>query len=472
MPDRYSRDLHGYGQTPPDPKWPGNAKVVVQIVMNYEEGGENSILHGDEASEAFLTEVLGAQPWPGKRHWNIETMYEYGSRVGFWRLHRLFTQMNVPITVYGVTAALARGPAQVAAMQDAGWEIASHGLRWIEYKDFSADEERAHLQEAIRLHTEVTGERPRGWYTGRCTERTLDLIAEEGGFAWCADSYSDELPYWHHHEGRDQLVIPYSLDANDARFVGAPGFSHGQDFYTYLRDSFDTLYEEGHHGPARILSVGLHCRLAGRPGRLAGLKKFLEHVKRHEGVWIARRIDIAEHWAKTHPPVAWDRPSRTDREAFVAKWGGIFEHSPWIAERAYELELGPAHDTAVGLHSALARAFRSASDDERLNVLRAHPDLAGKLAAAQRLTPESSAEQASAGLDLLTDAERAQFTELNERYTAKFGFPFIIAVKDHDKAGILRAFETRLENDRDTEFATACKQVERIAALRLKDLLP
>ena len=472
MPDRYSRDLHGYGQTPPDPKWPGNAKVVVQIVMNYEEGGENSILHGDEASEAFLTEVVGAQPWPGKRHWNIETMYEYGSRVGFWRLHRLFTQMNVPITVYGVTAALARGPAQVAAMQDAGWEIASHGLRWIEYKDFSADEERAHLQEAIRLHTEVTGERPRGWYTGRCTERTLDLIAEEGGFAWCADSYSDELPYWHHHAGHDQLVIPYSLDANDARFVGAPGFSHGQDFYTYLHDAFDTLYEEGHHGPARILSVGLHCRLAGRPGRLAGLKKFLEHVKRHEGVWIARRIDIAEHWARTHPPVAWDRPSQMDREAFVAKWGGIFEHSPWIAERAHELELGPAHDTAVGLHSALARAFRSASDDERLGVLRKHPDLAGKLAAAKRLTPESSAEQASAGLDMLTDAERAQFTDLNERYTAKFSFPFIIAVKDHDKAGILRAFETRLENDREAEFATACKQVERIAALRLKDLLP
>ncbi|MSU90411.1 allantoinase PuuE [Rhodobacteraceae bacterium 2CG4] len=472
MPDRYPRDLHGHGPAPRDPKWPGGAKVVVQIVLNYEEGGENCLLHGDPASEAFLSEVVGAQPWPGQRHWNVETMYEYGARVGFWRLHRLLTQMNVPVTVYGVAAALARSPAQVAAMQDAGWEIASHGLRWIEYKDFSEAEERAHMDEAIRLHTEVTGERPRGWYTGRCTERTLDLVTQEGGFAYAADSYADELPYWHRHGGRDQLVIPYSLDANDSRFVGAPGFSHGQDFFTYLHDAFDVMYEEGHHGPARILSVGLHCRLAGRPGRLAGLKKFLEHAKRHEGVWIARRVDIAGHWAKAHPPQAWDRPSQMDRETFVAKWGGIFENSAWVAERAYELELGPAHDTAVGMHSALARAFRAASDAERLGVLRAHPDLAGKLAAARALTPESTAEQAGAGLDMLTDAERARFAELNTRYTDRFGFPFIIAVKDHDKAGILAAFEARLENDPEDERAAACRQVERIAALRLKDRLP
>ncbi|MEO1293742.1 MAG: polysaccharide deacetylase family protein, partial [Pseudomonadota bacterium] len=242
MPDRYPRDLRGHGAHPPDPKWPNDARVVVQFVLNYEEGGEMSVLHGDEASEAFLSEVIGAQNWPGKRHWNMETMYEYGARAGFWRLHRLFTEMKVSLTVFGVTAALARGPAQVEAMVDAGWEMASHGLRWIEYKDYSKADERAHMEEAIRLHTEVVGAPPTGWYTGRCTENTLDLCAEMG-LDWAADSYADELPYW--HGDTDLLVIPYTLDVNDARFIGAQGFSHGADFYQYLRDSFDTLYEEG-----------------------------------------------------------------------------------------------------------------------------------------------------------------------------------------------------------------------------------
>ncbi|NNU79485.1 allantoinase PuuE [Halovulum dunhuangense] len=470
--DRYPRDMIGHGATPPDPKWPGGARIAVQIVVNYEEGGENCVLHGDAASEAFLSEIVGAAPWPGQRHWNMESIYEYGARAGFWRLHRLFTRMNIPVTVYGVATALARSPEQVAAMKDAGWEIASHGLKWIDYKDYSPEDERAHMHEAIRLHAEVVGERPRGWYTGRCSVNTVDLAAEEGGFAYVADSYADDLPYWHRHGERDQLIVPYTLDANDMRFATPQGFNAGAQFYEYLKDSFDALYDEGQHGQAKMLSIGLHCRLIGRPGRIQALKRFLDYARRHDGVWFARRIDIAEHWARVHPPGALTRPSEMDAEAFVAQFGGVFEHSPWIAEGAHGLELGAAHDTAVGLHNALARVFRSAPDDRRLQVLKAHPDLAGKLAAAKRLTKESTAEQASAGLDALTDEERARFTELNEAYTARFGFPFIIAVKDHDKPSILAAFERRIANDRDAEFTEACRQVERIALLRLKDMLP
>ncbi|MDY6860756.1 MAG: allantoinase PuuE [Pseudomonadota bacterium] len=468
---RYQRDMLGYGATPPDPKWPGGARIAVQFVINYEEGGENCILHGDAASEAFLSEIVGAAPWPGQRHWNMESIYEYGARAGFWRLHRLFTGEDVPVTVYGVATALARAPAQVAAMQEAGWEIASHGLKWIEYKDAAPEDERADMAEAIRLHTEVTGERPRGWYTGRSSVNTVDLASEEGGFEYIADIYSDDLPYWRRHNGRDQLLVPYTLDANDMRFATPQGFNSGDQFYTYLKDSFDALYAEGSHGRARMLSIGLHCRLIGRPGRIEALRRFIEYAKRHAGVWFARRIDIAEHWAENFPPVPFDRPSEMTREAFVQAFGGIFEHSPWVADRAFNLELGPAHDCAVGVHSALCRAFRSATPDERLGVLAAHPDLAGKLATAKRLTAESTAEQAAAGLDALTEAERAEFTRLNDAYTAKFGFPFIIAARDNDKAAILAAFRARLDNDYDSEFNTACRQVERIALHRLKDLL-
>ncbi|MEM8787735.1 MAG: allantoinase PuuE [Pseudomonadota bacterium] len=469
-PPRYPRDLHGHGAAPPHPAWPGDARIAVQIVLNYEEGGENCLLHGDPASEAFLSEIVGAAAWPGQRHWNMESIYEYGARAGFWRLHALLK--NHPVTVYGVATALARSPAQVAAMQAADWEIASHGLKWIEYKDFSPAEERAHMQAAIRLHTEVTGARPRGWYTGRCSENTVNLAAEEGGFAYVADSYADDLPYWHRHGDRDQLIVPYTLDANDMRFATPQGFNSGDQFFAYLRDTFDMLYAEGAAGAPKMMSIGLHCRLAGRPGRALALKRFLDHAGRQEAVWFARRIDIAEHWAATHPPAAGDRPSTLGRDAFVDLYGGVFEHSPWIAERAFALELGPAHDSAIGLHAALVRVFRAASPEERLGVLRAHPDLAGKLAAAKRLTDASTAEQASAGLDALTDAERARFSDLNTRYTERFGFPFIIAVRDHDKPGILAAFERRLGQDRDAEFATACAQVERIAALRLAALRP
>lgn len=466
---RYPRNMIGYGANPPDAKWPGGARIAVQFVLNYEEGGENSILHGDPASEAFLSDIAGAAPWPGQRHWNMESIYDYGARAGFWRLYRLFTGADIPVTVYGVATALARSPEQVEAMKDADWEIASHGLKWVEHRDMPEDQERAAMAEAIRLHTEVVGTRPRGWYTGRCSENTVRLVAEEGGFDYVSDTYDDDLPYWIEVGARDQLVIPYTLESNDMRFATAPGYITGEQFFTYLRDAFDVLYAEGETAP-KMLSIGLHCRLIGRPGKIAGLQRFIDHIKGFEGVWTPRRIDIARHWAATHPHRRNQRPSLMDRASFVHRFGGIFEHSPWIAERAFDLELGPAHDTPAGLHNALARMFRSASHDERLGVLMAHPDLAGKLASAKRLTAESTAEQASAGLDALTDAERARFTALNTAYVEKHGFPFIIAVRDHDKASILTAFETRIANDTDTEFATACAQVERIARLRLEDM--
>jgi OHCU decarboxylase len=468
--NRYPRDMIGYGAHPPDPQWPGGARIAVQIVLNYEEGGENNILHGDAASEAFLSEIVGAAPWPGQRHWNMESIYEYGARAGFWRLHRLLK--TLPITVYGVATALARAPEQVAAMQDAGWEIASHGLKWVEYKDADPQAEAADMAEAIRLHTEVTGTPPRGWYTGRCSDNTVRLAAETGQFAYVADTYADDMPYWMEFGARDQLIVPYTLDCNDMRFATPQGFNSGDQFFAYLRDSFDALYAEGTAGAPKMLSVGLHCRLVGRPGRILALQRFLEHARAHEGVWFATREQIAEHWAATHPHKRYARPSAMTRKTFVDVYGGIFEHSPWIAEGAFELELGPAHDTAMGLHNAMARIFRSATDAQRLSVLTAHPDLAGKLAAAKRLTAESTAEQAGAGLNALTDEERMTFTRMNEAYVAKHGFPFIIAVRDHTKASILRAFERRIDNDHATEFAEACKQVERIARFRLADILP
>ncbi|MGR3504228.1 allantoinase PuuE [Pseudaestuariivita sp.] len=466
---RYPRNMTGYGETPPNANWPGGAKIAVQIVLNYEEGGENCTLHGDAASEAFLSEITGAQPWPGQRHWNMESLYEYGARAGFWRVHRMLK--DLPVTVYGVATALARAPEQVRAMQAAGWEIASHGLKWIEHRDMSEDEERAQIAEAIRLHTEVTGAPPRGWYTGRCSMNTERLVTETGQFAYVADSYADDLPYWVRHADRDQLVVPYTMDCNDMRFAIQAGFTDGAQFEQMLKDAFDTLYAEGEAGAPKMLSIGLHCRIIGRPSRAAALQRALDHMRRHAGVWFATRLEIAEHWAREHPSGAGgvSRPTSLSQAAFIDRFGGIFEHSPWVAERAWALELGPAHDSAAGLHSALCRAFRSASHDERLGVLRAHPDLAGKLAAAKRLTADSTAEQASAGLDALTDAERATFTRLNETYTARFGFPFIIAVKDNTKATILDAFHRRIDNDPAAEFAEACRQVERIAELRLAD---
>lgn len=470
---RYPRDLHGYGQTPPDALWPGGARIAVQFVVNYEEGGENCVLHGDPASEAFLSEIVGAQAWPGQRHWNMESIYEYGARSGFWRLHRLLTSRSVPVTVYGVATALQRSPAQVAAMQEAGWEIASHGLKWVEHKDMSRDEERQTIAEAVRLHEIVTGERPRGWYTGRCSQNTVGLVTEEGGFAYVSDSYADDLPYWHEHGDRQQLVIPYTLDTNDMRFATAQGFNSGDQFFSYLKDTFDCLYAEGAAGQPKMMNIGLHCRLAGRPGRAVALARFIDYVKSHDKVWLARRIDIAGHWTKSHPAQASrDRPSRLSENEFTARFGGVFEHSDWIARRAFAGELSAANDTAQGLHAALTHQFRSASEEERLGVLKAHPDLAGKLAQAKRLTESSAREQAGAGLDALTDSERDRFTTLNSRYLDTFGFPFIIAVGGRSKDEILAAFESRVANDRGEEFNTACRQVERIALLRLAGMLP
>jgi OHCU decarboxylase len=472
MANRYPRDFRGHGPNPPDAAWPGGARIAVSIVLNYEEGGENNLLHGDAASEAFLSDIAGAAPWPGMRHWNMESIYDYGARAGFWRLHRLFTERSIPVTIYGVTSALARNPEQVAAMKAAGWEIASHGLKWVDHRDMPEEEEARQIAESFRLHEEVVGTPPRGWYTGRCSMNTVRLTAETRQLDWISDTYDDDLPYWREVGDHDQLVIPYTLEANDMRFATAPGYITGEQFYQYLKDSFDVLYAEGQAGQAKMFSIGLHNRLIGRPGKVAGLIRFLDYAQSHDGVWFPRRIDIADHWRKTHPHKRFERPSQMTRDRFVERFGSIFEHSPWIAERAFDLELGPAHDTATGLHNALARMFRAASADERLGVLRAHPDLAGKLAQAKRLTAESTAEQASAALDALTDEERATFQRLNDDYVSRHGFPFIIAVRDNTKASILAAFHARIANDNATEFGTACAQVERIAELRLKDILP
>lgn len=301
MTPPYPRDLVGYGQTPPDPQWPESAAIAVQFVINVEEGGENNILHGDSASEAFLSEIVGAAPWPGQRHMNMESIYEYGARSGFWRLYRLFTDRQIPVTVFGVATALARIPEAVAAMLEAQWELATHGLKWIDYKDFSAAQERSHLQQAIEMHESVTGEPPAGVYIGRISVHSQDLCAEVPHFEYCADTYADELPYWRNSPSGSQLMVPYTLDANDMRFATPQGFNCGEQFYAYLKDSFDVLYAEGLEGSARMMSVGLHSRLVGRPGRAAALARFLDYVQAKDKVWLTRRIDIARHWKDVHP---------------------------------------------------------------------------------------------------------------------------------------------------------------------------
>ena len=298
----YPRDLAGYGRSPPHPRWPNDARIAVQFVLNYEEGGENCILHGDAASEAFLSEIVGAQAWPGQRHMNMESIYEFGSRAGFWRLWRMFTARSMPLTVFAVATAMARNPDAVAAMLEADWEIATHGLKWIDYKNFSRADERAHIDQAVRVHTKLTGSRPLGMYQGRTSANTLSLTMEEGGFLYSADSYADELPYWVEGSRASQLIVPYTLDANDMRFATPQGFNAGDQFFAYLKDTFDVLYAEGAAGQPKMMSVGLHCRLVGRPGRAAALGRFLNYVQEHDRVWVARRIDIARHWITTHPP--------------------------------------------------------------------------------------------------------------------------------------------------------------------------
>jgi allantoinase len=296
----YPRDMRGYGRNPPHADWPGGARVAVQFVLNYEEGGENCILHGDAASEAFLSEIVGAQPLAGQRHINMESIYEYGSRVGVWRMLRLFAARKLHLTVFAVGMALERNPEAARAFVEAGHEVASHGWRWIDYQDVDEKTEREHIKRAVVAIEKATGQRPLGWYTGRVGPNTRRLVAEEGGFLYDADSYADDLPYWMKVAGRDQLIVPYTLDANDMRFATAQGFNSGDQFFAYLRDTFDTLYAEGADRP-KMMSVGLHCRLVGRPGRTAALDRFLDHVQKHDKVWVCRRVDIARHWREKHP---------------------------------------------------------------------------------------------------------------------------------------------------------------------------
>ena len=299
----YPRDLIGYGPSPPNPNWPNDARLAVQFVINYEEGAENTILHGDEASEAFLSEIIGARALAGVRHMSMESFYEYGSRVGVWRLFRLFQERQIPITIFAAAMALERNPAVAEAAVESGFEICSHGYRWIDYQYMPEDEERAHLLKAIEIQTKVTGERPLGWYTGRTSPNTRRLVAEEGGFLYDADDYNDELPFWTTVEGKPHLVVHYTLDANDMRFATRQGFNAGDQFFNYLKDSFDTLYEEGATSP-KMLSVGLHCRIVGRPGRFQALKRFVDYAQSYGDIWFCRRIDIARHWRAEFPAPA------------------------------------------------------------------------------------------------------------------------------------------------------------------------
>lgn len=303
MQKQYSedtRDYKGYGENPPHPQWPGGARLALQVVLNYEEGGENCVLNGDTGSETFLSEIIGAAKFENARHMSMESIYEYGSRAGVWRLLRLFKKYDVPVTIFAVALALEKYPDIAKAFMQEGHEICSHGYRWINYHGMDEKTERAHMQKAIEIIKRLTGERPLGWYTGRTSENTRRLVAEEGGFLYDADDYSDDLPFWSKLGGKPQLVVPYTLDANDMRFATAQGFNTGNHFYTYLKDTFDVLYAEGETAP-KMMSVGLHCRLVGRPGRIAALERFFQHVKKHDKVWICRRVDIARHWHQHHP---------------------------------------------------------------------------------------------------------------------------------------------------------------------------
>lgn len=302
MPDAYPRDLVGYGPNPPRAEWPGGARIAVQLVLNYEEGGENCVLHGDPESESFLSDMINPAPVTGARHMSMEQIYEYGSRAGVWRLLRLFERYSVPVTVFGVAMALERNPVVVEAMLQAGHEIASHGYRWINYQDASEALEREHMERAIEIHTRLTGERPLGWYLGRTSPNSRRLAAEDGGFLYDADDYSDDLPFWTTPAGKPHLIVPYTLEANDMRFSGT-GLNTGEQFFSYLKDAFDVLYAEGIDRP-KMMSVGLHCRIVGRPGKMAGLERFLRYAQGHQDVWFARRIEIARHWRARHPHAA------------------------------------------------------------------------------------------------------------------------------------------------------------------------
>ena len=304
MSNDYPRDLIGYGPTPPHANWPNKAKIAVQFVLNYEEGGENCVLHGDAGSERFLSEIVGAESYPD-RHMSMESIYEYGSRAGVWRILKEFEKRQLPLTIFGVAMALERYPALTKAFVDQGHEIACHGYRWIHYQDMDEATEKAHLEKAVAIIKELTGEEPQGWYTGRDSPNTRRLVVDHGGFTYDSDNYGDDLPFWTEVEKSDgetkpHLVVPYTLDTNDMRFATPQGFNSGEQFFQYVKDAFDVLYEEGEETP-KMLSIGLHCRLMGRPGRFRALQRFLDHIQSHDQVWVARRIDIAKHWMQEHP---------------------------------------------------------------------------------------------------------------------------------------------------------------------------
>ncbi len=299
MSKKYPREMIGYGSKEPKIVWPNNAKLALQLVLNYEEGGESNVLHGDKYSETFLSEIIGAKAFKG-RHLNMESIYEYGSRRGFWRLHNIFQEKNIPVTIFGVAMALERNPDVCMAIKEGNYEIACHGYRWIDYQNIKKNVEKKHMKQAIKSIKKIFGERPLGWYTGRCSPNTRDLVFEDGGFLYDSDSYSDDIPYWEYKKNKKQLIIPYTLDNNDMRFATNQGFNSGEQFFTYLKDSFDALYEEGKYNP-KMMSVGLHCRLIGRPGRIQALKKFLDYVLQFKDIWICKRIDIAQHWIKNYP---------------------------------------------------------------------------------------------------------------------------------------------------------------------------
>jgi allantoinase len=298
MPKKILRNMIGYGAKGKSISWPNNARLALQIVLNYEEGGENCVLNGDKYSETFLSEIIGAKAIKG-RHISMESIYEYGSRAGFWRLHKLFKDKNIPVTIFGVGLALEQNPEVCEAIKNGNYEVAAHGYRWIDYQDVKKSIEKKHMQQAIKTIKKIFGSRPLGWYTGRCSPNTRDLVFDEGGFLYDSDSYSDDLPYWEKRGSKRQLIIPYTLDNNDMRFATNQGFNTGDHFYNYLKDSFDALYEEGKTSP-KMMSVGLHCRLIGRPGRIQSLKKFLDYVLKFNDIWICKRIDIAKHWIKNY----------------------------------------------------------------------------------------------------------------------------------------------------------------------------
>ena len=471
---RYPRDLIGYGRTPPLADWPGGARVAVQFVLNYEEGAESSVLHGDRESERFLSDIVGAEAYPA-RHMSMESLYEYGSRVGVWRLLREFEQRALPLTVFGVAMALERHQDLTLALVQLGHEIAAHGWRWIHYQNVDETTEAEHVRLCVQAIRRLTGSAPLGWYTGRDSPNTRRLIVEHGGFLYDSDYYGDDLPLWTMVRKNGavvpHLVIPYALDTNDMRFATAQGFSTAEHFYGYLRDAFDVLYAEGEQAP-RMMSVGMHCRLLGRPGRFRALQRFLDHIEAHDRVWVCRRIDIARHWIARHPPLGGYKPSHMPRALFVELYGDVFEHTPKIAEATHALPLTSEHDTAKGLAKAMSGVMRALPHDEKLALIAAHPDLAGRLALAGELTAESAKEQSSAGLDRLSQHELAALTRMNDAYKARFHFPFIMAVKGRSKDEVIAAMRLRLGADADAEFDAALTEIERIALLRLKDRLP